>query len=77
MADTTKNMITVNLVLDSVTVGDIFDVTIEPSGSAIYDRDFQEFDVTWDGGVVTIIPEPMSVSLLLFGGLAALARRRR
>ena len=73
------DLVTVNLdlALDASDIGDKYDVTFDMGGSAVYDTSFAEFgDVTWNGGTITVVPEP-AIALMTVGGLLALRRRRQ
>lgn len=73
------SLITVNLdlALDASNIGDKYDVTFDMGGSAVYDTSFAEFgDVTWNGGTITVVPEPTSMALLVLCGLALVCRKR-
>jgi hypothetical protein len=80
-ADETVNLTTVTLSLDGTAeIGDEFDLewTTTNDFSAVRDYPNDENVVTsYDNGVITVTPEPMTLGLLGLGGLALVRRRRR
>jgi len=82
IADTTKNLIEVTLALGltSANIGDKYDVTFDTDWSDMWGPEpSTELEVTWDPGVITVVPEPSTVVLALAGLAAAawFARSRR
>ena len=77
ITDATRYMITVllDVVVTAADIGDKYDVTFEDVGGLtdIYDESWASITgVTWDGGVIEIIPEPSTAVLLGFAALCLL-----
>lgn len=81
IADATKNLIevTLDLNLTGANVGDQYDVTFDTDWSDVFDASGGQLAVTWNPGVITVVPEPSTTVLALIGLVAVvpLFRRRR
>ena len=73
-----KRLITVTLDIAPGTIG-VFDVTVDESSSAVYDENSNDMNsiTSFNDGVISVVPEPGTMGVLLFGGAVALLRRRR
>ena len=78
--DVVLGLIVADFAFSGISIGDQFDIAFDATSAndtALFEYSGSFHAPVWNGGTITVIPEPASMVFLALGGLAILRRRSR
>ncbi len=78
--DVVLNLVVFDVAFSGISIGDQFMINFDAASTndtALFEYSGDYHTPTWDGGTITVVPEPASLALMSIGGLLALWRKRR